>query len=240
MSQHLLKRLVGLSMGIALVACNERAATTAPVADDAMAQATSLESEASRASDAGDTESATAFRGAAAALRYGVRPTQIAVSVHGETLRYLAVVTGNIEVLADRDTAIRRTLVAWHHANERPVAVLQVATLADHGSFSSAAEPASDPRARAHGLWADLVRASRWIATAGEAGLGIASLGGDCTPAGRASVRCVLADYRVAVDGLFRLNGASPDDGLPAVRILAETQLVHGVILGAAPGTRSR
>ena len=240
MSQHMLKRLVGLSMVFTLAACNERATVTAPETDEAMAQVASLESEASRATSAGDTESATAFRGAAAALRYGVRPTQIAVSVRGETFRYLAVVTGNIEVLADSDTAIRRTLVAWHTLNDPPTAVLKLATLADHGSFSSAAEPASNPRARAHGLWADLARASRWIATAGDAGLGIASMGGDCAPAGRSSVRCVRAEYRVAVDGLFRLNGSAPDDGLPAVRIVAETQLVSGVVLGAAPGTRSR
>ncbi len=136
-------------------------------------------------------------------------------------------------MLADQDTALRRTLVAWQGV-ERPIAVLQVATLGDHGSFSSADEPASNPRARAHGLWVDLVRDSRWIATTGDAGIGVASVGGNCTNvSANANIRCVRAEFRIGVDGLFRLHGASPDDGLPALRIQAETQLVSGVILSA-------
>lgn len=234
MSRHMLKRIACASVGLMLAACSDNELPTTPTTDDVVASAASLDAEAGRATSSGDTESATAFRSAAAALRYGVRPSQIAVSVRGETHRYLAVVTAVVEVLADQDTALRRTLVAWE-GDQRPVAVLQVATLGDQGSFSSEAEPATNPRARAHGLWVDLVRNSRWLATTGDAGIRVASHGGACLGA---DVRCVRADFRVDVDGLFRLNGASPDDGEPAVRIQVETQLVKGVILARSTAER--
>ncbi len=241
MSQHM-RILAAASLGLVLAACTERSSTTAPIADATASEALALESAQASAERAGDTESATAFRSAAAALRFGIRPTSLVVSVDGETTRYLAVVTATVQVLASRDTALRRTLVAWHNVEGRPGAVLQIETLGDQGSFSSTDEPASDPRSRATGLWVDLLRPSRWIATAGEAMLGVASTGGDCAPIGRsdAAVRCVRAEFRVGVDGLFRLHGGAPDDGGPAVRILSEPQLVNGAILARVGGSGTR
>lgn len=244
MSRSTLLRLsttVGL---FALAACGDRTPITEPLAtsaDDLSITASALEQEAFRADGSGDADRATAFRGAAAALRFGVRPSVIEVGVDGESHRYLAVVTGNIERLADGDTALRRTLVAWRGANG-PLDILRIITLGNQGAFSSEAEPATNPRARAHGLWVNLQRDSRWLATTGSTGLALGDLGGACAPLGRAEndVRCVRATFGFDVDGLFRLGGASPDDGAPAVRIRAETQRVEGVVLGAAPTTRSR
>ena len=105
--------------------------------------------------------------------------------------------------------------------------------MADQGAFSSEAEPATDPRGRAHGLWVNLVRTSRWLATDGFAKLMLGNAGGVCTPpAGtEPNVRCVLAEFGFEVDGLFRVHGASPDANAPAARIKALPQRVDGVIL---------
>jgi hypothetical protein len=107
-----------------------------------------------------------------------------------------------------------------------------VTTLADVGSFSSEFEPASDPRARAQGTWLDLVRNTRWRATTGSAQLALGAIGAECGGRRLDALRCVHVRYDVLVDGLFRLNGASPRAGEPAVRIQAEGG-VSGVLIGS-------
>lgn len=222
-----------------LAACSEQQPTAsvpspAEETTDVVATASSLDAEAARADGRGDTERATAFREAAAGLRLGVRPTTIALSVRGETYRFAAVVTANLEVLADGDTALRRTLVAWR-GDRAPVEILRVITLGNQGTFSSEDEPAGSVRARAHGLLVNLERESRWLATAGTAGIAVGDSGGACEPLTRADAtfRCVRAVFGVNIDALFRLNGSGPDDGQPAVRVMASTQRVAGVILGS-------
>ena len=101
-------------------------------------------------------------------------------------------------------------------------------------------EPASDPRSRAKGTWADLVRDSRWIATTGTAQLSIVGTGSECDGARFGDVRCVTARYDVVVDGLFRLNGASPDAGAAAVRIQTDARGVSGVLLADRNGGTRR
>lgn len=244
MSRSTLLRLSTTLAVFALAACADRAPITEPEAvpaNDLSITAAALDQQATSADASGDGERATAFRGAAAALRFGVRPSVIDVGVDGESHRYLAVVTGTIERLADGDTALRRTLVAWRGDN-RPLAILRIITLGNQGAFSSEDEPASNPRGRAHGLWVNLQRASRWLATAGTTSLVLGDVGGACTPLVRSEneVRCVRATFGFDVDGLFRLDGAAPDDGAPAVRIRAETQRVDGVVLGETSNTRLR
>ncbi|MCC6245829.1 MAG: hypothetical protein IT353_23555 [Gemmatimonadaceae bacterium] len=220
-----------------VTACTDGSPSTAPEAasSELAITASSFDSEATRASDGGDTERATAFREAAAALRLGVRPTTIGIGVNGETHRFQAVVTANLEVLADQDTALRRTLIAWR-GDRTPVEILRVVTLGNQGSFSSADEPATNARGRAHGLLVSLQRASRWVATAGTTGIVLGEHGGACEPITRvdANFRCVRAGFAFDVDGLFRLGGSSPDDELAAVRVQAPAQRVPGVILSPA------
>lgn len=238
MTPTMLRRLAFLLVVAATTACQDGPPATAPApADDLTLTATALDNQAASAEGRGDSERATAFREAAAALRLGVRPSTIAIGVNGELHRFSAVVTANVEVLADQDTALRRTLVAWR-GDGAPVEILRVMTLGDEGTFSSEDEPASNPRARAHGLLVNLVRESRWLATAGTAGIADGEIGGACHPLTRADARfrCVRAVFGFRVDGLFRLGGGSPDDGLPAVRVIAETQRVAGVILSPEQG----
>jgi len=234
MTHTILRRMVLLSVVAATTACQDGTPATAPAAaeNDLTLTAAALDNQAASAEGRGDSERATAFREAAAALRLGVRPSIIAIGVNGELYRFSAVVTANVEVLVGQDTALRRTLVAWR-GDRSPVEILRLTTLGDEGSFSSADEPASNPRAQAQGLLVNLERESRWLATAGTAGIADGDIGGECQPLTRADARfrCVRAVFGFQVDGLFRLGGGSPDDGAPAVRVIAETQRVAGVIL---------
>ncbi len=233
-TSSLLRRSAMLMALAALTACGDSAVAPSTESDtvDLAATASGFDQEAARATDRGDAERATAFRAAAAALRFGVRPSVIAIGVNGETHRFSAVVTATVEVLADQDTALRRTLVAWR-GERGPVEILRVITLGNQGTFSSEEEPASNPRARAHGLLVNLERDSRWLATAGSAGIAIGDTGGACIPLtrGDAALRCVRAVFGFDVDGLFRLGGSAPDEGLAAVRVIAQTQRVSGVII---------
>lgn len=232
---------------LAFVACSESAPTAVannalgPDEVDVAAVAAALDGEAFSAAARGESNAADSYRDAALALRFGVRPSVIAVSVNGTIERYQAVVTAVVQHLAPGDTALRRSVVAWHGTNH-PLAILRVSTLGDQGSFSSADEPATNPRSRAEGVWLNFVRDSRWRATAGTAGINVAQIGQPCNIDARthAEIRCVEAQFGFGVDGLFRLHGAGPDDGLAAVRIMAEPQRVNGVILARVSSDRGQ
>lgn len=182
------------------------------------------------AAAAGNLSSATALENGAIAVTYGLSPSTIQVSVDGETTGYQAIVVGTVVELSPGDTAISRSLIAWAVRGDSTIATLDVATLGDVGSFSSEFEPASDPRGRAQGVWANLVRNSRWVATIGTAGLSVEATGHQC-PRRFDEFRCTLASYGVFIDGVFRLDGASPDDQKPAVRIFTDARGVAGVLL---------
>jgi hypothetical protein len=214
------------------IACDQAPTGTSPLDD---ASAVSLDAAAAKAASTGDVASAALFTSGASALRAGLQPSEILVSVGGEVTRYRAIVIGKVESLSPGDTALRRSLIAWA-GDDRTIATLDVSTLGDVGSFASEFEPASDPRSRAKGTWIDLVRDSRWIATTGTAGLRVADIGSECDGARFGDMRCVMATYDVFVDGLFRLHGASPDAGAPAVRIQTDAR-VAGVII-AEGGSR--
>lgn len=223
---------VGLAMlAVSFAACaDNHPAGVAPLTLDAAA---SLESEAARANTSGDAQSAASYSEAALALRAGVRPSEILVSVDGDVARYEAVVVAFVEALSPGDTALRRTLVAWTGGN-RPLALLDVSTMGDVGSFSSAFEPASDPRSRAQGNWVNFVRDARYAATTGTAGIAVTGIGDECriSDSRHSQVRCAFAEFDVSVDGLFRLGGSSPRAGLDAVRIQTNASRVNGVIVG--------
>jgi hypothetical protein len=219
-------------LGIGLVACADRSPT-----GNQPEQLNSLSTTpnfAIAAAEAAGIGAAAVYEGAALAVRLGARPTDILVSVDGEISRYNAVVVAVVEELSPGDTALRRSLIAWSGEGNRLVALLDVSTMADVGSFSSQYEPASDPRSRAQGTWVNLVRDARYRATTGDASIVVADIGAACNSDGGrgADIRCSLADFTIGVDGLFRLGGASPRAGVDAVRILTEAARVNGVIIG--------
>jgi hypothetical protein len=204
-----------------------------------VATVSQLQQAAARSAGEGNIDGADAITRAVDAMNRGIQPSHLEVSVGGEVGRYEALVIGVVEPISRTDSIIRRTLVAWQKEGDRLVALLDVTTLADVGSFGSEFEPPSDPRSRAQGSWIDFVRDSRWIATAGTAELALGALGGACHSR-RIDERCVLAEYRVSIDGLFRLHGASPDAGLPAVRIQTAAGGVNGLVMANSNDGRGR
>jgi hypothetical protein len=234
MQANIMRRAGYAMLGVTLAACADRSPTgNEPEQFKALGSEPNFAFEASKSAAIGDAASAAVYEGAALAVRLGARPTDILVSVDGEVNRYEAVVVATVQELSPGDTALRRSLIAWNREGERLVALLDVTTLADVGSFSSPFEPASDPRARAQGTWVNLVRGARYDATTGDASIVVADIGGSCnSPDGRSDPRCSLADFSVDVDGLFRLGGTSPRAGLDAVRIQTEATRVNGVIIG--------
>jgi hypothetical protein len=232
MSRSSLRQAGYILAGIVAIACDSPPTGTT-TAD--LSPVSGLEQAAAHAASRGDAQSANDITDAASALRNGIQPTDIEVYVGGEMGRYRALVIGSVEELSPGDTAIRRSLVAWSDAGGRTVATLDVSTLGDVGSFASEFEPATDPRSRATGTWIDYVRDSRWVATTGTAELALGAHGGSCYT-DRIDNRCVLAKYRVSVDGLFRLHGASPDAGLPAKRIMTAAGAVNGVLISNLDG----
>ena len=93
------RQLIALSTVILVAACNENVAVTEPAEappENLAVAAASLDQEAARAASAGDTSRASAFREAAAAMRFGVRPTPVTIAVQGENHRYAAIITANV------------------------------------------------------------------------------------------------------------------------------------------------
>lgn len=232
MSRRSLRPAGYILAGVIALACDSQPTASTP-AD--ISPVISLEQAAALAASRGDVQGADNITDAASALRHGIQPTDIEVAVGGDIARYKALVIGSVEELSPGDTAIRRSLVAWSTAGDRTVATLDVTTLGDVGSFASEFEPASNPRSRAYGTWVDYIRDSRWVATTGMAELALGAKGGSCYT-DRIDNRCVLAKYRVSVDGLFRLYGASPDAGLPAKRIQTAAGAVNGVLISNIDG----
>lgn len=232
MSARMFRRAGYAMLGLSFAACADRSPTGTGNETEEFSSAPNFALSASQAAAAGDVASAAVYEGAALAVRLGARPTPILVTVDGEVSRYDAVVVATWEELPSGDSALRRSLVAWRGGN-RPIALLDVSTMGDVGSFGSQFEPASDPRSRAHGTWVNLARGLRYVATVGEASIVVAQVGDACNlPDGRGQdPRCVLADFSIKVDGLFRLGAASPDAGVDAVRIYTEASRVNGVII---------
>ena len=86
------------------------ACSTDPAAPDASVpelEAT-LEQLAAEANSAGDVDAAAAFGDGLLAVRLGVRPTELEVTVAGQSARYRAIVTGVAHTLDDGTTVIRR------------------------------------------------------------------------------------------------------------------------------------
>ena len=233
------RRITGIAAGVALLACGEGSSEPA---EPASAESV-LELAALQARTAGDAEATAVLDGATLAVRIGVRPTTIAVSVGGEVTRYAALVVAFVDATASGELVTRRRLVAWR-GQDRRVALLHVSTIGDGGSFAPDYDrTTTDIRVRpAVGRWFNFVRGTRWVAVDGTAKIAVASIGDNCPLADRRDdVRCVVARFGVGVDGLFRLlrlttDRATTDDRIPAVRIQTSADAVNGIIIGRNGG----
>jgi hypothetical protein len=202
-------RFVGLSvlLGGLVTACETSTTEPLPSADADIEAA--LELMAAEANSAGDHDAADGFSGGALALRLGVRPTEIAVSINGETERYLAVVAGIAHTLRGGPSVLKRALIAWTPVNDRrPTAILQVSLLTDEGTFGFPTDltTAVDPRGRARGTWVNLIRDLRFVATSGAAGIVLAQATDDPCEGALSELpglRCVKATYDMHAEGRF-------------------------------------
>lgn len=196
-----------------------------------------LEVMAADANRDGDADAAAAFSGGALALRLGVRPSEILVQVGDESVRYQALVYAVVRTLRNGDPVLHQNLIAWT-GERRPVALLQVSQLTEEAAFGFPADlsTAADPRGRARGTWADLVKGQRWVATAGTSVIALASTGGPCIRqlSSNPELRCATAEFDIRVDGDFhRLlrRDAHDVDRSRALEISTSATGVNGVVI---------
>lgn len=227
----------GLGAGaiiVALAACGESPA--GPEAEQLPELEASIEQMAAEANRAGDADAAVAFADGLEAVRFGVRPSEIAVTVGGEEVRYHALVVGVVVNHGDGRELVRRSLIAWAGAN-RPAALLQVSAFSDEATFGYPADlnTRPDPTGRARGTWADLVRRHRWVATAGTVAIKVASVGDPCPaiPA-HPDIQCRVARWDLRLDGTFhqllRRDARQATTGA-ALAIGSAAQGISGVVI---------
>ena len=180
----------------------------------------------------GDVERADALRHSAAALRRGIRPSQIEVKIHNETYTYLAFVVGVMRRRGGEPVLVR-SLVAW---TGRPAtALLNVTSASDQALFGHPGNGNGNGGPDgARGRWKDLVGHEVWVATAGSADMELASTGAACPvqPA-NLDLRCLVARYDIRINGTFQLLGQGGPDGSP-IQIHTEADGVHGVVIKPA------
>jgi len=200
-------RAVGMGGVLAaFAACSSPESGTAPEDEELAVAFDGLSRDANAG---GDAEGGAAFSGAAMALRLGIRPTEIAVSVGGESRRYLAFVHVLVRVTNTGRSFEHRTMVAFRGLR-RPEEVLYLAATADEQPLlhPASAGPAASPLAAAIASWTDFVNRKIYVATAGKAGIKQESLGDPCPKisSGR-SVKCQTGKFAVLLNGEFHQIG---------------------------------
>jgi hypothetical protein len=168
--------------------------------------AVELEGLSQEANQRGDVDASSAYSAAAMAVRLGIRPTPIGVSVAGVTERYEAFVHVVSHARPNAASIRLRTLVAVHGVN-RPEKILYVATMADSaelGHPTMTLDRRPDVRQLAWASWRDRVNGRIWVATSGTAGIVEESVGGECPKvSARADVQCTAGKFAVLLDGVF-------------------------------------
>jgi hypothetical protein len=181
-----------------------------PTADQDLELASAFEAMAGEANGRGDPDESAAFSGAAMAVRLGIRPTEIGVTIGDESRRYLAFVHVIRHSQRDANAPALRTMVAYRARpdSKRPAEVLYLATTGDSGEISLPSltkdRPIVDGFAGA--TWKDLVNQRFWAATSGKAGIAVESTGEACPkPSARGNPTCHVAEFGVLLDGQFHL-----------------------------------
>lgn len=202
MSRHI-KGILGTGLLVSLlVGC---AGEPVSPADDVDVEVV-LEELQAEANSVGDVDAAAAFGDGLRAVRLGVAPSELEVTVEGETSAYLAIVTGIMHETRSGETLLRRSLIAW--SGDRPRAVLQVTALADEAAFGYPADVMTreDRLGRARGTWVHRARRVMFVATSGTAALVLGSTGDPCPNLpDDARFSCEVARWDVAVEGVFHL-----------------------------------
>jgi len=201
---HYFKGILGTGILVSMLAgCSDGPAAPA---DTEVELEVLLEQLVAEANSAGDVDAATAFGDGLRAVRLGVRPSELDVTVNGEAATYLAIVTGIVHETRSGETLLRRSLIAW--LGDRPRAVLQVTSLSDQAAFGYPTDLVTrdDPVGRARGTWVNRARQQLFVATSGDASLVLASTGDTCPNLpDDPRFRCVVARYDVAMSGVFHL-----------------------------------
>lgn len=180
-----------------------------------------FEAMAAEANRVGDAEAAASLAGGSLALRMGVRPGVIMVSIDGQPVRHFALVAGVTRQIGG-ETVLLRSLFAW--TGERgPRTILEVTMPREEGVFGGT------PPAR--GSYTRMAERERYLATSGGGTIAVAELGEAC---GRPlsenpNLDCRKARYTVAVEGTFHLLS-------PVSRQATDTRLVIRVPESPVPG----
>ncbi len=227
---HLSTRFLGTLAMLALTAgCAE--GPTEPTSHDTDLAA-SFDLMAADARSSGDVDAASAFEGGAVAIRAGLVPSEIDVTIDGAVVKHKAVVHAVARSGPAGPRVLMRSLLAWSGSNPRET-ILKVMLLADEAEFGHPSQMV--PQGRARGWFGDLVAQARFLATDGSAGIQVASIGAPCGPAApdRPEIRCRRARFDVQVDGEFsKLPIATSVDDL---EIEVDAKGVVGIIV-APPG----
>lgn len=231
---HSPSRLLGALALVSLLAgC--AADPTEPTAENADLAA-SFDLMAAEARISGDINAASAFEGGALAIRAGLMPSEIEVTIDGEVVTHKAVVHAVVRTGAGDQQVLMRSLLAWSGSNPRET-ILKVMLLADEAEFGHPSQMV--PQGRARGWFADLVEQVRYLVTGGTAGIQVAEIGGPCGRAApdRPGIRCRKARFDVQVDGEFHRRAPGDPEQSDATRltIVTNAEGVAGIIV-APPG----
>jgi hypothetical protein len=230
MSCRALRSLALLTAGFVTAACQGSSLTTSTQAD--LGIETALADASVGAAARGELDRADVLSHAAAAFRWGIRPSQIEVRIGGETTRYLAIVVGVLKVRNGEEVLVR-SLVAW--TGRPPTALLEVNSASDHALFGNGGGNGNgNGPGAARGFWKDILNHELWVATTGSAKLELAGTGEPCPVQPTATdLRCTRASYDMRVVGGFRLLVNGVPDGTP-FELITEADGVHGVVIGPA------
>lgn len=227
---HLSTRFLGALAALALASgCADGPAE--PTSHDTDLAA-SFDVMAAEARASGDADAASAFEGGALAIRAGLVPSEIDLTIDGEVVTHKAVVHAVARGGPAGPQILMRSLLAWSGQNPRET-MLKVMLLADEAEFGHPSQMV--PMGRARGWFGDLVAGIRYLATDGTAGIQVAFIGAPCGPNApdRPGIRCRRARFDVQVDGSFSaLPIATPGEVLA---IGAAAEGVAGIIV-APPG----
>ncbi len=226
-------RPTALFLGLlSLGACSEDSLAPAPVAEPDLEVEFALTQAGQEASQRGDPSTASAFSGAASALRYGITPSPVAVTVNDVPSEYLGFVQTETRAADNGETVEIRSLVAWTAG--RPNAVLSLTTASDNGDLGyPIADLSSDAgRSRAVATWSDRRTGRTWVATSGAGGMSQVALGGPCPirSSRAAAMDCTLATYRVTLAGRFHNLLGNGELGDNVIFITASAADVNGAI----------
>jgi hypothetical protein len=199
-------RLTRLGLGILAVAVIGCGSDPIAPTDAGDLLASTFDALARQSNQQGDADASLVYGYTAMALRLGVRPTPLSVTIDDEPEIYQALVHVVRHGAGANDIALR-TLVAFRQDTPAspPTEVLYLALAVDSARV---AHPATaSPVPIAWSIFRDYDKRQVWVATGGKAGIRETVIGGPCT-GGRKSMNatCTTATFSVFLDGDFQLG----------------------------------